>query len=381
MQEDRISINVELNDDVIESVQVLSRRNLQACQVFHDRTASQVLEFLPLIYHVCGKAHSLAARHALARATGHAQTITGLALLPMLIETCREHARRVLLDWPVMCGTNADTTAMLRIQNKLNKIETALADKNIGDLQKLLIQLQLTMRQDIFGNLHQDEDCWTSVDEFINWCEQSKHRAACLAHYVVQHGMQDFGQCDEQTLTMQDLDDHFVERMLENDHTGDYISQPHWNAQTYETGPLARMREQTLLQAMHHEFGNGLLTRLTATLLELLQLPNVMQDMLNNNGVEKLVRIGKCDPQGTATIMVEAARGCLWHRVEMQNMKVERYQILAPTEWNFHPEGALVKGLKGTKVQDHASLQGRIKLIATALDPCVACDVTVMNYA
>ena len=380
MQEDRIAINIELADDVIESVQILSRRNLRACRIFHDRTAGQVLECLPLIYHVCGKAHTLAAQHALARAAGMEPAMTGLALLPMLVETCREHARRILLDWPAMCGAEPDNAAMLRIQNKLHEIQTALRTDNIGGLQKALLQLQLALRQDIYGAIHITTNGWTSVAELLDWCRQSTHRAASLPHYVIQHGMQAFAQCDVLTLTLQDIDDPFVETMLEQDKDGGFVSRPHWQAQTYETGPLARMRDQPLLQAVQAEYGNGLLTRLTASLLELLQLPRAMQALLDNRGIERFIRVGKCEPRGAATVMVEAARGCLWHRVEMQNNKVRRYQILAPTEWNLHPEGALVQGLRGTKVDDAAGLTDQITLIFMAMDPCVACDITVSSY-
>lgn len=381
MQEDRIGIKIELTDDVIESVQILSRQNLQACKIFHNRSAGQVLEFLPLIYHICGKAHTLAARHALGRAAGHEEDINGLALLPMLAETCREHARRVLLDWPCMCGAEADTSAMLRIQNKLNDIENALSENNLGELQMTLLQLQLIIRQDIYDAFHTSTDGWASVSELLDWCEQSTHCAASLPRYVIQHGMQDYGQCDVATISVQDMDDHFVETMLVQDNGGDFVSRPHWKSQTCETGPLARMREQPLLQDMQAAYGNGLLTRLLATLLELMKLPNTMQTLLLNKNIEHYIRVGRCDTAGAATVMVEAARGSLWHRVEMQNLKVKRYQILAPTEWNFHPQGALVQGLQGTKVQDTETLADRIKLISIAMDPCVACDVEVSSYA
>ena len=53
------------------------------------------------------------------------------------------------------------------------------------------------------------------------------------------------------------------------------------------------------------------------------------------------------------------------------------YAIVAPTEWNFHPEGALVRGLVGSAADDAATLARATHLLVQALDPCVACEVEV----
>ena len=50
---------------------------------------------------------------------------------------------------------------------------------------------------------------------------------------------------------------------------------------------------------------------------------------------------------GTGLGLVESARGCLCHRVAVAAGRVSDYKILAPTEWNFHPEGPLTRGLLG----------------------------------
>jgi Ni,Fe-hydrogenase I large subunit len=66
---------------------------------------------------------------------------------------------------------------------------------------------------------------------------------------------------------------------------------------------------------------------------------------------------------------VEAARGSLAHRVEIADGHIRRYQILAPTEWNFHPRGVLAQGLIESGPWH---LDERLaRLLVTALDPCV----------
>ena len=54
------------------------------------------------------------------------------------------------------------------------------------------------------------------------------------------------------------------------------------------------------------------------------------------------------------------------------------YAIVAPTEWNFHPEGALVRGLVGRDGRRRGDAAAReANLLVQALDPCVACEVEV----
>jgi len=51
--------------------------------------------------------------------------------------------------------------------------------------------------------------------------------------------------------------------------------------------------------------------------------------------------------------------------------RIARYRILAPTEWNFHPRGALAAGLLGVHAPSAAELRRRADWLVQALDPCV----------
>ena len=75
---------------------------------------------------------------------------------------------------------------------------------------------------------------------------------------------------------------------------------------------------------------------------------------------------------GEGLAAVQTARGLLLHRARLHEQCVVDYQIVAPTEWNFHPDGALVRGLEGLEADDDLHLIGSAQLAAHALDPCVA---------
>jgi len=75
---------------------------------------------------------------------------------------------------------------------------------------------------------------------------------------------------------------------------------------------------------------------------------------------------------GQAIAWVEMARGLLLHWVQLDaDGKVADYRVVAPTEWNFHPEGALARALRVLPAEDTASAW----ILAAAYDACVECQV------
>jgi Ni,Fe-hydrogenase I large subunit len=83
---------------------------------------------------------------------------------------------------------------------------------------------------------------------------------------------------------------------------------------------------------------------------------------------------------GTGIGLAETARGLLVHQAQVAaDGRVERYRVVAPTEWNFHPDGALARGLVDRQVMDGAAARRDATLLAQALDPCVAFTVEVAD--
>jgi len=83
--------------------------------------------------------------------------------------------------------------------------------------------------------------------------------------------------------------------------------------------------------------------------------------------------------QGVA--WVEMARGLLVHQVEIDgssgDARVSACRVLAPTEWNFHPQGVVAQRIAaldgGGSVED---TERRVRLLMAAFDPCVPFDVS-----
>jgi hypothetical protein len=73
----------------------------------------------------------------------------------------------------------------------------------------------------------------------------------------------------------------------------------------------------------------------------------------------------------------EMSRGLLLHWIRLEGgprqvdtARAESYRVLAPTEWNFHPDGALAAALRAGRLD-----ADRARLAAVSLDPCVGLDV------
>ena len=86
---------------------------------------------------------------------------------------------------------------------------------------------------------------------------------------------------------------------------------------------------------------------------------------------------------GEGIAWTEMSRGLLMHWVRLEEgarqpdtARVASYRVLAPTEWNFHPAGALGRALAAGAL-DAAAVQ----LAALALDPCITFRIAEAQHA
>jgi hypothetical protein len=80
---------------------------------------------------------------------------------------------------------------------------------------------------------------------------------------------------------------------------------------------------------------------------------------------------------GVGRAAVETARGLLLHEIALDGDCVSAYVIVAPTEWNFHPAGALKSLLERMPAGDSEELKGFAERAVLAFDPCVRCDIAM----
>jgi hypothetical protein len=151
-----------------------------------------------------------------------------------------------------------------------------------------------------------------------------------------------------------------------------FAQQPHWLGKPAETGALARQQHQPLLRALAAHDPSRIVARLVARLRELALL--LLDAHTVSLGAMPLRRTGAAGLGRKRTRPV-AAPGAAGRPAQ----QVLDYRIVAPTEWNFRPEGPLAMALADAPVPDEAAARQLATRLVHSLDPCVACHVEIAH--
>ncbi len=378
--EGHLSIGLRTACGCVDQVNIDSSRPLYASRVFQGKSVSEALKMLPMLFSICGTAQACAGVRACEQALGvraiaHIESLRD-CLLDM--ESMREHLWRILLDWPGFLDQMPEKngmTGMLALQRDHRQVLTAEQDP-----------FQLCAA-DHFPESHQSRDFvkdagvilqwavfglspahWLDIDSLEvleKWAASTETVAARLLRHIMQMQWSEVGRCEIAPLPF--MEAGYVQQMLEND---DFIRRPQWFGDCRETTCLTRV-DSPLLQQLRSRYGNGLLVRLVARLTELAQLSrNLLPEMMTVED-ENPVSV-----QNPGVGQVAAARGQLLHRVRVENDCIVSYQILAPTEWNFHPQGVVAMSL-ATLQGNAAQMQQQAGLLINAIDPCVGYELSI----
>ncbi len=140
----------------------------------------------------------------------------------------------------------------------------------------------------------------------------------------------------------------------------DFCRLPHWQGSAAETGAIARQRGRARIAAP--AFAARWLAR-----LEELHDWAAGSEEVGTGGTASAAQVAP----GIGRALVETARGLLMHEIVLDDDRIADYLIVAPTEWNFHPQGPLAGWLAGRDASDRDALQTFAARAVAALDPCV----------
>jgi hypothetical protein len=146
------------------------------------------------------------------------------------------------------------------------------------------------------------------------------------------------------------------------------VQQPSWYGVALENAPLGRLAWQGDAIASVHPIW----LRILAKLVDLAQLTRAFL----SDGMEKEASaIMGCDVRDDLAVSwVETARGRLFHgaRINTQGVALD-YAIIAPTEWNFHPQGVVARWLSAWQQSalDEQVFRYQALNLMKIMDPCV----------
>ena len=295
--------------DRVGSVSVASERPVVA-EVLHGRPADAAVKLVPLLFAVCGKAQGRAAELALAAARGRE---CAAHLDPAIqAEVMREHLWRWLLDLPPLLGEAPD-------QAEFGRLVRGIAGGRRDAVADFL-----------------DGDRIATLGRRLEEMEGPVLSPACL---------------------LPRLDAATSLRLWPQLDPG-FCARPQWQGRAAETGAIARCPDVAP--------GSAFAARWLARLEELRDWA-ADNEKVGAGGTASAVQLAP----GRGRALVDTARGLLMHEIVLDGERIADYFIVAPTEWNFHPQSPVIGWLMGRDASNRAELQAFAAHAVAALDPCV----------
>ncbi len=360
----QLSITLTLHEGVLQDVAVQSSRPQVADRVLSGRGVDEALALVPNLFTVCGRAQGLAATLAVEAARGRVDgdddsATTSKRLQALEAEIAQEVLWRLLLDWPRLLGEDPDTALLAQVRSAL-AATTAGASADRAALRTAVEQAVLAGPAAAWWE-HEH------VPAFEIWIARAQTIAARVLGAVQRDGGHHGAPRSAATIPLvpappSESDLHSIATHVQADPR--FAQAPELDGRPAETGAVARLRAHPLVSALQRSFGRSSLTRLAARLTELARIACGAPPLQPLCG-----RLAVAPGRGLG--WVETARGLLVHLVQLDGPRVAAWRIVAPTEWNFHPHGALAAGLIGAHVARADDAVTRAQWLVQALDPCV----------
>lgn len=385
--EGSIALDIHWDGAAIRRAVVRSSRPVTASRLIEGKGWRDAEVMVSMLFGICGRAQTVCAAGALEAARG-VEPDPAVRLqreLRLAAECLHEYAWRILLDLPQMLGEEADAGRFAALRQSLRPLFErtdsgerwwhAPADGAVLEgWRAAAAGLSRRLAEDVFG---MPASRWLELEyggPLTAWIDAGTTRTAALLGRLLPLRL---GRSAVPLLPV--LDVRKLAAGLSPQIAGDagFAAAPTWRGAPAETGALARTANHPLIAGALRQHGNTVAARFLARLLELASLERRLA-ALACGGTETAWTDSCGVSPATGFCATETARGTLFHLARIEGDRVANYRIVAPTEWNFHPQGALVQGLAGVAAETAAAAEGAARLLAHALDPCVSFDVKVI---
>jgi len=362
---------------------IASTRPDAVSRVLAGRAADDAVALVPRLFAVCAQGQGAAASEAVAAACGRPRNPTQRAReLAVALEGVQEDLWRLVVDWPPLIGLAPDVGALAHARRSTTPLIDALSAHASGEHDReaptrdaetaASETLHAIAATRVFGEssgtflARQDEQALRA------WAKDRATPVALLARalFAMAPGL---GASDVDALK---LDRATVQRSVlpALDRDASFARLPEIDGEPRETGALERIGAHAGLAALAARDGSGACTRLFARLVQLAASLEALRD----EGC--LAAIDAWSPRaGEGVAMLRTARGTLVHRARVANGAIASYAIVAPTEWTFHPRGALARGLARLRGDSPASLLRDASMLVRLADACVPCTVELAD--
>ncbi len=353
-------VRLETDAGRVTHASARAERPRLAARLFTGRRAAEAPALAGALYAICARSQAAAAEAAVEAAQGEGEDAARRDARDARIaaETIHEHAWRLLVDWPRLAGRAPEVA---RLAQGRSRLAPRLAARPGAALDAARDETVAWAREALFGVSPREFLAVESLEALHRWLASAETPAAALARLVLAERAA-LGAGDVEYLPP--AAPTWIARGLAPALDADpgFDDRPHWQGGARETGALARTAGHPLVAAAVGAWGRGVGARLVARLVETAAALEAF------GGRHGAVDLG----EGSAIAWAETARGLLVHRVGVEDGRIAGYRIVAPTEWNFHPDGAFARGVRGLAAADEAGAEAAVRWIVASLDPCVA---------
>lgn len=348
-----LTVRVTVRDGRVHGVDIESTRPQLANRLLAGKPGDEAVAMVPRLFSICGRSQHVAAELALAAARGAAGTADAAQVRRIESEMAQEYLWRVLLDWTRETGAAADATTLASARSALAR------DDRDG--------LRAIVEREVIGA---DARHWHEHRApFETWLHRG---ATATARFLAQlpHDAPHDGASEVPPLPRFDAGDTADRIVAQLERDPGFEVRPTLDGRPAETGAMARLDGQPLVAELVAAYGRSTLARFAARLSELVRIA------CNDEPPAPLAGSLNLGP-GRGLAWVETARGLLLHQIDLDGERVARYRVVAPTEWNFHPQGALSSAMAGRPSPGEDRLRRRAERLIQSLDPCVAYRLSI----
>jgi hypothetical protein len=363
-RDDRIELTLSLHEGRVASVGISARRPLGIGKLAEGRDGQAVAALVPKLFALCAKAQGAAVTSALAAARGEviapdrAAAQAGAVLAERLVELLR--GTITSLAGPSLPSFVPALRQVIDAARRFYGVSLPAIDQ-VASVEAGLDALGLPI------------GCFDDASSYQRWLASPSPLAELHRSVLVDD--QKFGAVALEPLVAAD-DARIGDALLQSGPR--FASLPDLDGRVPETGALARQSDHSLITAQ----GNGLGARLLARLIEIRATPDQLRALVHGEPAPSdLISSRQLSP-GIGLAAVECARGRLGHLVALDRQGlVSQFAMLAPTEWNFHPRGALFRALQDLALRNDDDDRARVERLVAAFDPCVAFSITIAEAA
>lgn len=339
------------------------------------RSPMQVPEVIAAVFTLCAHAQRGTSRRAIRAAMGRGPAARGAgadaddpAASPAMrhearqlsLDALREHLRRFAIDLVAASPVDGIAADLGWLRDLPDDSVAGIALADAGGLDA---RVSAWLRTHLFGlSAGAWLDGWDAggADWLARWSRDVDHPLARWLDAIRDEAMTITWPCRPlDVLRDPDAGPGALARSLAADPS--FAHRPSWRGAAAETGPWTREARRADVRTAWDRLG--------ARLAEVA--------WIGAGGTLAIGALATADGEGIG--WTETSRGLLvhWARVapgddaaDRHDARIIGYRVLAPTEWNFHPDGAFAAWLRASPPDP-----GRASLAAASLDPCLECTI------